>query len=77
MGASARLCQAPEHTWPWGLLCGSAWLWRTVQSKAKAPQGRRGARKGCLPDRAGLFLDTCFSRVRCPPRALAPPAKPL
>lgn len=73
----AGLCQAPEHTWPWGPPCGSAWLRRTVQSKAKAPQGRRGARKGCLLDGACLFLDTCFSHIRCHPRDLAPLTKPL
>lgn len=49
LGRAGR-CQAPEHAWPWGPPCGSAWLWTIVQSEAKAPQGTRGARKGCLLD---------------------------
>lgn len=54
-----------------------AWLWRIVQSKAKAPQGTRGASKGCLLGGACLFPDTCFSHIRCPPTDLAPLEKPL
>lgn len=37
-----------------------------VKSKAKVPQGTRGARKDCLLDGACVFLDTCFSHISCP-----------